>query len=309
MPSKPTFERAIEPMIDALTSLVDTYLALHSAHGGGPDAHSPAMAELAAEAPPIRNDAWTQPVQTAQSVAAMLGFSAVDHLDAYVSLFRGRRTPVYSFTTLARATIETFGRQAWLCEEGIGWQTRVQRSVALDLRSLVELRQIPSVKAWANDRIDCLKKGARQAGWIALPNRTRGPEVGGVAVPSMGRSIGNVLGLSDAVSAAPDGTRQALAWLLSGTSHGDPLALMQRMDKGRPVTDLGSTMKVAVVTDSREVMVIGASLALACVTGAGRMGRLMGWRSTGWDQAVRQAARFVHAQGLPATKEESDRLQ
>lgn len=229
VPPKLSYDEWMGPPLAEL----DRVGVLAQQRGGNhlPAADSPAAAEYAYESQLNIG----MPIGNLYMNAALLMGAAGDMCRA-VALVVGRETDPHAWAPfpLARTTLDSASMAYWLLEPGIDPESRVKRSLALDIAGAREQKrsQVSEVKASGRDLLEERRSASTRLGWPSSTKSGKPVTVGGETVPSPRSSIASVLRGRDSEEAWPDvrDTADWLWWYLSGQTHGSPQALLTIVD-------------------------------------------------------------------------------
>lgn len=195
-----------------------------------PRADSPAMEELAHEAP-YRTAGTQTPLANAATHAGLLGYAAADAARAFAHLLRHDDLFLWSPAHVARAGLDAAAYAFWLIEPGIGVEARVQRQLTFRLfnarNQALAPKDVPGVRDHVQRTIECVKADASALGW-KMSGRKKRPQVGSQELPQRADAIHAVLSYRH--NDAFDGIARVVWWFYSGLTHSAPWALLQFAD-------------------------------------------------------------------------------
>ena len=174
----------------ALTILYGGVAPLRGRVGGDPVAGSPFASELATAK-------RRESLGTARSIAAMLSESAGEHMMAFVSAIRAPMLPIACWTSI-RSMLEPCARSAWLMEQGIGADSRIQRTFAIRFDGMEQdLKFARSMNQPVQDKIKAgiedLERDALGLGYRKLRDKRNRRTGVGIEMPSATEIVREVL--------------------------------------------------------------------------------------------------------------------
>ena len=276
------FERHIGPLRDALAELLEASERLRLQWGSMPNAESTAMAELAEEHRFRGNPTWGEtPVTTAHNLAELQLYGASDCAQAAVDLLKpDMRTPVYSHTVLARATLEHAGRAWWLLDPTIGVRLRIARAATEHIFSLSQ--QMPLLdkarRGEARVKRAALLDEAERLGFQKVQASPRVPPSLEEERPGQTKLVKALFG--DVESGG------VTYGFFSAVAHATTFGLSSSVTLDAP--NMPKTPGViwgAVYTGSHHVVTVLSAMFLGMGEAFKRRNELFGWRSDAWDAA------------------------
>jgi len=252
---------------------------------------SPAMAELAGEAP-FRAPGWETPLMNAATSSMFLAAAAVDATRGVAGLL-STNLLVWAPIHLARAALDAAGYAYWLDEPHIGTEARAKRSLAFRMFSASGLARAPTAVTAAKDKssevADSVREVAAQLGWTVISrNQQRKNQpvfVDDQAVPHRRDAIHNVLAHQqpDRYDSAADITW----WWYSNIAHSSPWALMQFVDRSaaEPLGVPGVT-SAPLMIDGHQLLIAAAHAGFGVIGAASVHADLLGLDPSGLDQAA-----------------------
>jgi hypothetical protein len=299
------FEEHIAPLRDSLDRLLDLTEATAERWGQMPSAESPAMREIANEAPYNGPEPWgDQPVQSTFNTAGLQIAGAIDCARAIITLLRADRTPIFSHTVLARACLEHAGLVWLLLEPAIGVERRIARGMNERLFALHQQKRLP---------LDEEEQGEKRTRREALLDigaglgldrvKGRNGEMLAEQRPSQTEVIRRLFTLPD----EPKGLGEAVYGLYSAVAHGTSFGLTDSVTMDAP--DLPTTPGVtwgAIYTSSGQVVSVLCAVTLGLGQSIDRRFKLYGWENPDWSGAFLEAI-HIAGRSLPRSEPEGDR--
>jgi len=295
------FEAHVAPTRGALTALLDASDQLRDEWGSMPSADSPAMAELAAEAPFKGSSPWGEdPVGAAHNSGQLLLFGTGDCARALVRLLSHETTPVYAHLVLARASLELASRAWWLFEPAIGVRLRVARGMNERIFGLSQQSRLPLTEedgARACERRDALFAEAERLGFQTVPAPPKAPRYLEEMRPGQTELIKNILSVGD------DASLGAFVYgLFSAVAHGTTFGLTSSVTADAP--NLPRTPGLtwgAVHTSSLGVVSAVTAVILGTAEAYRRRNKLFGWASQSWNETCLRAIQAAK-RSFPSTE-------
>jgi hypothetical protein len=285
------FEAHVGPVREALVGLLDEAESLRQRWGSLPDAHSQAMAEVAAESEYRGESPWgDDPVQQAHNLGQLLLVGADDLARSTCKLLQQGDAPVFAHVVLARSALEHAARAWRLLDPTVRVRQRIARGMNERLFSLSQQAMLPSdpeVKRRARDRIRSILGEAERVGLRRLPSRPRIPAYLEEARPSSTELVRRLL---------ESGSDRELGKLIyayfSAVTHGTAFGLSQSVDRDMATASgrLGATQG-AVYTSSQGVCTVLTGLVLGFAKAMDARNELFLWDSAAWKVAVVSALR------------------
>lgn len=299
------FYAAVRPGLDSLRRLAEAYRNA-SQSAALPAHNSQAMADMAVQ-PRYVSDEWPQPIDNLHSASRIVTWAAFDHLDAYARVFDKDNTPVFAHLSLLRSSLVAFGFSAWLCDPTASTVTRMQRGLAFDLLDAVNRDRYghDELKDGGRRIKARIRAGAARHRWTVVANG-RSQRVGDEAVPTTAELIGRAIGPAAPLGRAPGGADPVLdtprfVWsYLSGVDHSFTFALMQSIQPSQAPATIPGLVNANLQTSADRVLIFGAALASAAVTGGGRLLHHMGLATKEWTQAVIDVKPWANKLGASA---------
>lgn len=276
------FERHVGPLRDALAALLEASEDLRLDWGSMPNAESRAMAELAEERRFRGNQPWGEtPVTSAHNLAELQLYGASDCAHAAVDLLKpDRKTPVYSHTVLARATLEHASRAWWLLDPTIGVRLRVARAANELIFSLSQQMRLLDKVRWEEARAKRAEMlgEAERLGFQKVQANPRGSPSLEEERPGQTKLVKALFG---------DGESGGVAYgFFSAVAHATAFGLSSSVTLDAPnMPETPGVMWGAVYTGSPQVVTVLSAMFLGMGEAFKRRNELFGWQSNAWDAA------------------------
>lgn len=269
----------MEPFRVALLDLIDQTVERRQVASYLPSAESPAMGELAIESS-FAGQWGKEPVRDAQSASWMILSAGEDIIRSMCRLFEFEELPVYGHLVLARASLESCARAAWLAEPGIGVKMRVARGMSERLYSMAEAAKLRGAPTMTERRRQILDEAATQ-GFRRISHRNQSVVALEKSRPGNTALVGWLFGAHREL-----GDTMYRYW--AAVSHSTLYGLAQSLDRdvaqSRKAVD--SLVTVGLATRTDQVAAVIGAVTLAYIE-VGQFHRdLFGWHGDDWNRTV-----------------------
>ena len=277
------------PTAEALRELALAILAVAPRNANQPAVGSRAMSELSAEATTWKRPEWERPITDTHSLGGMTLLAVADYVHSFADLIVADRTPVYGHLVVARAALESSVISYWLSQPDIEAIERVQRGLAEQLYSALELKRL-ALEPNAAQRVQDWKDVAALYGWQANDKPAK-PLVDGIGRPSIPNGIRDLI-----VERQASELGRWLWCYLSAVSHVTWWGLRQSVLEDPEQQNPMSPPLAGVGTQLGAVQAIAFTLLTVARKTATARFMLMGWADGQWEAANDKAEQ--HGQTL-----------
>ena len=272
---------AMEPSVRILTELADAIRQLSAAM---PNVETQGFAEYLSD-DKLSDAQRGHTCATTHSLAGLALVAASDNVRAFARLHSAAPAPVFAHVTLTRAALESMVWARWLGEPGpaVNPAERRRRGLTARLYSAFEEMRVPEARGQAKKRAEHLIDVASANGWT-VEGRHRGDlKVGGLPVPSMPEQFSKLL-------MVPVDRFGITLWShLCGVSHGTLYGLLSAVIDSDPDPLDANVTNATLGGDSHSVNTLVLLLLRGTLLTTVERLALMGWQSTAWEVARRNA--------------------